>query len=169
MRPDATLAVEAALALVGEGALERLAQRRGARPPAARYAAFDRVEKPGMSRGSHSGSDRGPAQCATSWAVEPVVVGFDEVAGVPGHLARELRAGRRAGCVSPIAFATPCQPLRAAVHDEVGEVVDVDDLGAEALEHGREHGLVAGEREPPDPVPEAVGGVARARRSGRGA
>ena len=62
--------------------------------------------------------------------------------------------------VSPIAFATPCHRLRPRATMNSREVVDVDHLGAESLERRREDGPVAGEREPADPVAEAVGGVA---------
>ena len=114
-----------------------------------------------MSRGSHSGSERGPIQCSTSCVGEPRIIGLDDGAGVPGDLRREReQVGEGHRVADRVGRAVP--GLAPPLHDELGQVVDVDHLCGETVERRGEHVLVAGEREPRHPVSEAVGRIAGA-------
>ena len=154
------------VALVGEGALERLAE--GAQAPAGRAVGGVRAGREtrhvareataAATAAPPSARPRGPSSQSSSAST---------TCPVCPAVSRASASSSPSGSVSPMAFATPCQRSRAARDDEVGEVVDVDHLRVRAPRRGREHRLAPREREAPDPVAEPVGGVARVRRSGR--
>ena len=128
--PDFALAIEAALALVGEGALERLAQV--AEATAGRAIGRDRAGREARHVAREPQRQRPRARPVRDVVGgEPLVVGFVDVAGVAGGLAGEgEQRAERDRVADRVRDAVPAR--RAARDDEVGEVVDVDHLRGRA-------------------------------------